>query len=146
MKLHPLNDKRSWYRNEYLKSEHWQSLKGAKLATQSFCSHCRATQNLDVHHRRYKAVYNVTLSDLEVLCRACHRAEHERIEHLKKRYGQKRPLMRKRIIQGHAKRWAQKGRKFSQQNVEINAIRGKILKLPQAELQQQIEDVKKAFA
>lgn len=70
--------KKNWYWQVYLKSDHWSDLRKEALANAKFkCSKCECGGNLDVHHERYKSIYNVTQDDLSVLCRKCHNAEHE---------------------------------------------------------------------
>jgi hypothetical protein len=69
---------RQWYRQIYLKSDHWRDLRQIALEKAGFkCSSCGCGGSLDVHHERYKSIYNVTQDDLSVLCRKCHKAEHE---------------------------------------------------------------------
>lgn len=68
-----------FYRFEYLKSEHWKDLRIAKLASvDAVCARCK-TRDLsnDVHHVRYKNLYDVELLDLIVLCRHCHDLVHQ---------------------------------------------------------------------
>lgn len=68
-----------FYRFEYLKSEHWSNLRIAKLAeVDAVCRFCgkRDLAN-DVHHINYRHLYDVTLTDLVVLCRICHEVTHE---------------------------------------------------------------------
>jgi len=79
-----VNDKRNYYRNEYLKSEHWIKLRAAKLSKNPTCEHCGAKRNVEPHHVDYKNLYDVILDDLITLCRRCHVLEHERINKEKK--------------------------------------------------------------
>lgn len=70
--------KKQWYRQIYLKSDHWRDLRQTALEKAGCkCSNCGCGGTLDVHHERYKSIYNVTQDDLSVLCRKCHKAEHE---------------------------------------------------------------------
>lgn len=70
-------DQKSWYDNVYLKSKRWTKLRRRKLKEQDFkCNRCGAIKPLQVHHVDYKNVFDVTLSDLEVLCVPCHAKEH----------------------------------------------------------------------
>jgi 5-methylcytosine-specific restriction endonuclease McrA len=129
-RFHPINDKREWYREQYLKSEHWANLRARKLQLFNTCKHCGAGNGLDVHHLRYKRLFNVGLRDLIVLCRPCHTAEHERLEALKERFNPKRragPPKRRVFHAGHSERWVQPGRKFFRENQKINAIRDQII-------------------
>ncbi len=70
------NDKRDYYRKEYLKSDHWRALKKRKLSVNNNCERCQSKKSLDVHHLDYKNLYDVELTDLETLCRKCHLKEH----------------------------------------------------------------------
>lgn len=81
------NDKRWYYRNVYLKSDHWKALKLAKLTVNPICQECGSEKNLDVHHLAYKELYNVLLWDLKILCRPCHTKKHPVV--YKKRRGLK---------------------------------------------------------
>jgi hypothetical protein len=71
------NDKRNYYRKEYLLSEHWKCLRLRKLMETPWCEKCYTSCFLDVHHRRYRNLYDVLLSDLMVLCRKCHANVHK---------------------------------------------------------------------
>lgn len=70
------------YRFKYLKSEHWSNLRIAKLASvDACCKNCgRRDLSNDVHHLNYRKLYDVTLDDLVVLCRACHDLAHEALD------------------------------------------------------------------
>jgi hypothetical protein len=72
-----INDKRRYYRQEYLQSEHWRRLKAKKLSRNSRCECCNSDSNLDVHHKRYKHLYDVNCYDLITLCRCCHDEIHK---------------------------------------------------------------------
>jgi 5-methylcytosine-specific restriction endonuclease McrA len=73
------NDRRTYYRAEYLKSDHWKNLRKEKLAENGkICESCGRKNNLDIHHLDYKNLYDVTLEDLKVLCRKCHNDEHKK--------------------------------------------------------------------
>jgi hypothetical protein len=68
---------RDWYRTVYLKSEHWLRLRELALALHGReCAKCHATKHLDVHHLRYREIYDVLPEDLQILCRPCHDLEH----------------------------------------------------------------------
>jgi hypothetical protein len=61
----------------YLESDHWKSLRRQKLEQSGYkCSKCGSPCNLQVHHLRYRSIYNVKLSDLEVLCQYHHLKQH----------------------------------------------------------------------
>ena len=73
---------KQFYRFTYLRSEHWENLRIAKLASvDAKCQRCthRDLSN-DVHHLRYRHLYDVTLDDLLVLCRDCHEEVHIALE------------------------------------------------------------------
>ena len=74
-----------FYRNTYLKSDHWKELRGRKLLESPVCEKCGKSDELDVYHLRYRELYNVCLWDLQTLCRGCHIKEHEKIDKKKKR-------------------------------------------------------------
>lgn len=60
----PVNDKREYYRETYLKSEHWMQLRRSVLSKSKSCAICLKTVRLDVHHRRYKNLFDVVERDL----------------------------------------------------------------------------------
>ena len=69
----------NWYREVYLRSEDWKNLRAAVLAApiwQGRCWICQHKKKRDVHHLRYRRLYNVRLSDLIPLCRTCHTTLH----------------------------------------------------------------------
>lgn len=68
----------SYYRNVYLKSEDWKSLRKEVLIRDRYaCQICgkRSSSN-DAHHLRYGKLFDVTPSDLKTLCRNCHEKAH----------------------------------------------------------------------
>lgn len=71
-----VNDKRAYYREEYLKSDHWKELKVRKLVVNPTCEICNSKKFLDVHHLDYKNLYDVLLTDLQTLCRRHHAEQH----------------------------------------------------------------------
>jgi 5-methylcytosine-specific restriction endonuclease McrA len=71
-----LTAKQTWYRKVYLLSEHWKSLRKAKIKINPSCEICGAKRRLDVHHIRYRNIYDVTVEDLQTLCRRCHKKHH----------------------------------------------------------------------
>lgn len=75
-------ESKHFYRFTYLKSEHWQNLRIAKLAeVDAKCRRCKARDlSNDVHHLIYRKLYDVQLPDLIVLCRACHSQVHGALE------------------------------------------------------------------
>jgi len=94
-----LNEKH-YYRFTYLKSDHWLSLRIARIAKdKGRCIVCNRELGLalDVHHVEYRNLYDVQLTDLKSMCRRCHNGTHEVLKafpHLKqiktpcKRWGQ----------------------------------------------------------
>jgi 5-methylcytosine-specific restriction endonuclease McrA len=59
---------------EYLKSEHWQEIRKEKLKEAGYkCESCGAKESLDIHHRHYRTLGHERMSDLQALCRPCHR-------------------------------------------------------------------------
>lgn len=74
-----LTDKK-YYWDIYLKSDHWKQLRKKKLEADSKCEYCQSLKNLDVHHIRYKQLYDVELEDLKTLCRKCHKLEHKSLK------------------------------------------------------------------
>lgn len=75
----------NFYRETYLKSEHWQNLRLQKLVeSECRCLRCGVqSQHHDVHHLKYRNLFDVTTLDLVVLCRACHDLVHENLDQLK---------------------------------------------------------------
>jgi hypothetical protein len=69
-------DKRQYYREEYLKSAHWEQLRANKLEHRPICELCNIRKSFDVHHINYRSLFDVTHWDLVALCRKCHTAEH----------------------------------------------------------------------
>lgn len=69
---------KEWYWKIYLKSDHWNDLRLRKLEQCRYkCSLCDKKKKLDVHHMRYKNIYDIELIDLLACCRKCHKAIHE---------------------------------------------------------------------
>lgn len=63
---------------DYLKSDHWKSLKARKVARNpKRCAICASPQNIDLHHLIYKNLYDVETRDLRWLCRRCHFKAHD---------------------------------------------------------------------
>jgi len=77
---------KKWYAKVYLRSEHWSILRSAKFREVGRkCEICGETESIEVHHIRYRDIYDVRTSDLQVLCSAHHAEEHG----LKKKQKQK---------------------------------------------------------
>ena len=71
-----VNDKRNYYREEYLKSPHWSELRNKKMQESRCCEICGSNHRLDVHHLNYRNLFDVVIEDLQVLCRRCHASIH----------------------------------------------------------------------
>lgn len=72
----------SYYRDIYLKSEEWKSLKALKeFRTPKCCAICAASGQIDLHHLFYRSDLSETeTSDLRWLCRRCHELAHSLIK------------------------------------------------------------------
>jgi hypothetical protein len=58
----------------YLNSREWKLKRIQKLNSVGHqCEACGETQYLDVHHLTYTRLYRERLSDLQALCRSCHK-------------------------------------------------------------------------
>lgn len=68
------------YREVYLQSSHWQSLRKRVLELSgNSCQICGANDQLEVHHITYNNLYRERKDDLVCLCHDCHKAIHEYI-------------------------------------------------------------------
>jgi 5-methylcytosine-specific restriction endonuclease McrA len=68
--------KNSKYKN-YILSKHWRKKRKRKLREQNYqCQNCKTKENLQVHHKHYRTLFNEKLSDLVVLCKTCHEEVH----------------------------------------------------------------------
>ena len=66
---------------DYLKSDHWKSLRSKMLNRASFsCQLCNSKGRLNVHHRTYERRGCEEYSDLIVLCEHCHSKFHDKLE------------------------------------------------------------------
>lgn len=72
----------------YLQSDHWHRLRAKKWSKPNRrCAICgRADVPLDLHHMKYRGLYDVTTDLLRLLCRECHYAAHEVIKSGKVRF------------------------------------------------------------
>lgn len=102
MKHFKTSDNREYYRKVYLKSKHWAKLKAAVLKRCPKCSWCGSTNNLDVHHKYYRNLYDVTPEDCVVFCRKHHKIVHEWREKNRRREQQSR--RDRRINNAHKRR------------------------------------------
>lgn len=68
---------KEWYHQIYLKSDHWKSLKHAKVKEVGRkCEVCGSTKKLEFHHDKYRDIYDVTTGDLRILCKTHHHEFH----------------------------------------------------------------------
>lgn len=67
---------RAWYFNVYLASEHWANLRARKLKRNPRCELCKCEPATQVHHLRYRCIFDVLLTDLQCLCWRCHASVH----------------------------------------------------------------------
>lgn len=70
---------RKEYREEYLQSHEWKSLRGLILSASPDCQCCIEKAN-DVHHLVYRNIVDVKVTDLLPVCRSCHTLIHEAIK------------------------------------------------------------------
>src|SRR5580698_7137472 len=62
---------------DYLRSEHWRLLRGAKLQISPVCEACGTREEIEVHHKLYRDTWFETkLKDLKTLCHYHHVCEH----------------------------------------------------------------------
>lgn len=62
---------------EFLRTDFWKKLSALKKSMVKKCEVCTSPKNLQSHHVRYPADwFDTKLSDLQVLCRKCHRKTH----------------------------------------------------------------------
>ena len=76
------DQKRKWYREEYLKSDHWKKFSRwrkysgfAKFMGWNRCHDCRGNDmfgSLDLHHLTYAHLWWELPWDVMQLCRGCH--------------------------------------------------------------------------
>lgn len=77
----------------YLHSRRWQELRAEALVRDGCrCRSCNSAQDLEVHHRRYPAVFGTeTVDDLTTLCRSCHEAISAHLD--RRRFREREPLL-----------------------------------------------------
>ncbi len=62
---------------EYLQTDHWKRIRAWALRQAGYrCQICHTKKTLHTHHRTYERLGSERLSDLTVLCRACHERHH----------------------------------------------------------------------
>jgi len=79
IKSRPTRAERQQNYKDYLKTDHWKSLRLAKLKDSEFkCERCGDSNcTLEVHHKIYRKDWmDSELVDLEVLCHKCHDQHH----------------------------------------------------------------------
>lgn len=64
---------------EYLRSEHWKNLRSQIYNRDSLCLICEEIRPENVHHLRYRNIYDVQLDDLIGVCGRCHFIIHCRV-------------------------------------------------------------------
>ena len=89
----------SYYRDVYLKSPEWESLRLKVLEeSEYFCEVCRIqSYKMDVHHLNYGNLHDVIPKDLMSVCRGC----HDKIHKLMKKHPKLKKLgsfLQRRII------------------------------------------------
>ena len=110
---------RDYYRNVYLQSDHWKSVREEKLSKVGHCEKCGTTLSLDVHHKEYKGLYDIRMDDLQVLCRLCHDKEHRKKQkkHKTGRYGRRGIRLREIKMDGNCRKRVNQIREFLDKNV-----------------------------
>jgi 5-methylcytosine-specific restriction endonuclease McrA len=64
---------------EYISSEYWKNKKDWILECFEWtCQKCKSKRNLIVHHKNYDSVGNENIHDVTVLCKQCHKKEHDK--------------------------------------------------------------------
>lgn len=78
--LQQILPRRYWYRNYYLRSNHWSAMRRDYKFT--MCQRCGSSQNLQLHHKTYynrkgqSILWHERERHFETLCRDCHRKTH----------------------------------------------------------------------
>ncbi|WP_439132390.1 HNH endonuclease [Polaribacter sp.] len=80
---------------KYLNSKEWKEKRDTVLKLRGrSCERCKANLKgkiADIHHKTYKNIFNEKLDDLEILCRKCHKKEHNKKTKKKKLRKTKQP-------------------------------------------------------
>jgi hypothetical protein len=79
MKSHKVKYNRQEYREEYLKSDEWKSLRNIVMNSKPLCQCCSKTAS-DVHHLVYRNLVDIKITDLLPVCRSCHDTIHKAID------------------------------------------------------------------
>ena len=69
---------RTEYRQEYLQSGEWKTLRDCVMSTKPDCQCCGLIAS-DVHHMVYRNIVDIRISDLIPVCRKCHNYIHQAI-------------------------------------------------------------------
>ena len=87
IKKHKIADKNRQQQNkvkkwtsykEYLFSKEWQIKRKQKLKqVGNCCQSCDSKNDLQIHHKTYKRIYDEKFKDLIVLCSSCHKKSHK---------------------------------------------------------------------
>ena len=66
---------------DYLKTNDWHKKRLEKLCrsggTKRRCAICGSVYNLHIHHLNYKNLFDVSQTDLRILCKRCHFLAHD---------------------------------------------------------------------
>lgn len=66
---------------QYLKSDHWKSLKASKeRKAPRRCAICASLKQIHLHHLFYRGWYGEKHEDLRWLCARCHKLAHSLID------------------------------------------------------------------
>ena len=79
MKSYKVKYNRQEYREEYLKSDEWKSLRAIVMNSKPQCQCCSAPAS-DVHHMVYRNLVDIKVTDLLPVCRSCHDTIHKAID------------------------------------------------------------------
>ncbi len=61
----------------YLLSCKWRKIRTKIIKERKSCERCGSKIILQLHHKTYENIFNEKDEDLELLCRKCHKLEHE---------------------------------------------------------------------
>lgn len=76
---HKVKYTRQEYREEYLQSEEWKTLRKVILNAAPTCQCCDQPAT-DVHHMVYRNIVDIKITDLLPVCRNCHKLIHVAID------------------------------------------------------------------
>lgn len=92
---------------EYLFSEKWSVIKAAVLKKYGTCTVCGESEQLEVHHKTYKNIFNEKLEDLTLLCKYHHMVAHGLVKTKSKK--KTVPFYRKRVFEKYGIRVKNRG-------------------------------------